>query len=199
MTTAPFPHLDTAGRDVGVQELGELLLAGGLDSLSKRERRVIGAIARHRHATPDVNRAIAENETAGERIADRVARFGGSWTFILLFIGFLVAWIALNTVLIRAMDGGFDLYPFIFLNLMLSMVAALQAPIILMSQNRQAARDRIAAALDYEVNLKAEIEIMALHENLEALGIGHLEHMLHVQHQLLCQISEAVAAAKSSE
>jgi uncharacterized membrane protein len=199
VTTAPLPFHYTTGRDVGVQELGQLLLAGGLDSLSKRERRVIGAIARHRHATPDVNRTVAENETAGERIADRVARFGGSWTFILLFIGFLIAWILLNTVFIRAMDGGFDLYPFIFLNLMLSMVAALQAPIILMSQNRQAARDRIAAALDYEVNLKAEVEITALHENLEALGIGRLEHMLEIQHRLLCGISGAALAAEPGQ
>jgi uncharacterized membrane protein len=177
--------------DVGVQELGKLLLEGGLERLSQRERRVIANIAQHRHATPDINRMIEENETTGERIADRVARFGGSWSFILLFIGFLLGWILVNTVLIT-MTGGFDVYPFIFLNLMLSMVAALQAPIILMSQNRQATRDRIAAALDYQVNLKAELEIMALHEKLDAMRIGHLEQTLHEQHLLLASILDAV-------
>jgi len=143
-------------------------------------------IARHRHVTRSVNQTIAEQETPGERIADRVAQFGGSWTFILLFVGFLAGWIVLNTVLWRRWK--FDSYPFIFLNLMLSMVAALQAPIILMSQNRQAARDRIAAALDYEVNLKAELEIMALHEKLDALRIARLEQMLEEQQDHLRQL-----------
>jgi uncharacterized membrane protein len=165
--------------DNRVQELGQLLLDGGLTSLSKRERRVIATIAQHRHVTLSINRTVEELETPGERLADRVAQFGGSWTFILVFIAFLAGWIVLNTMLLSR--ARFDSYPFIFLNLMLSMVAALQAPIILMSQNRQAARDRIAAALDYEVNLKAELEIMALHEKLDALRIARLEEMLEEQ------------------
>jgi uncharacterized membrane protein len=192
MSAVATPQSGSREPEIDVQELGKLLLEGGLESLSKRERRVIAAIARHRHVTPDVNRTIEENETAGERVADRVARFGGSWTFILLFIGFLVGWILLNTVLVSRMGRGFDLYPFIFLNLMLSIVAALQAPIILMSQNRQASRDRIAAALDYEVNLKAELEIMALHEKLDALRIGRLEEALEEQRRLLGSILDAV-------
>jgi uncharacterized membrane protein len=187
--TTPFGSRDS---NIGVHELGKLLLEGGLESLSERERKVIAAVARHCHVTPDVNRTIQESETSGERIADRVARFGGSWTFILLFVGFLVVWIVLNTILVSRIGSGFDLYPFIFLNLMLSMVAALQAPIILMSQNRQASRDRIAAGLDYEVNLKAELEIMALHEKLDALKIGHLEHALEEQRRLLGQILDAM-------
>jgi uncharacterized membrane protein len=195
MIPAAVPQPGSPEPDLGVQELGKLLLEGGLERLSERERRVIANIARHRHATPDINRTIKENETAGERIADRVARFGGSWSFILLFIGFLVGWILLNTALISRI-GGFDVYPFIFLNLMLSMVAALQAPIILMSQNRQATRDRIAAALDYQVNLKAELEIMALHEKLDAMRIGQLEQTLQEQHRLLASILDAVHATQ---
>ena len=192
MTLAEPPVPTSPNADIDVQELGKLLLGGGLDRLSKRERRVIAAIARHRHVTPNVNQAIKESETTGERVADRVARFGGSWTFIILFVGFLAVCILLNTVLVARIGRGFDVYPFIFLNLMLSMVAALQAPIILMSQNRQAARDRIAAGLDYEVNLKAELEIMALHEKLDALRISHLEQILEDQQGQLAGVAEAV-------
>lgn len=152
--------------DQRVAALGQLLLDGGLGTLSERERRVITTIARRQHVTRNVNRAVDADRTFGDRLADRVAGFGGSWAFILIFIGLLIAWVALNTLAVGRYGAAFDGYPFIFLNLILSMVAALQAPIILMSQNRQAARDRIAASLDYEVNLKAELEIMALHDML---------------------------------
>lgn len=103
----------------------------------------------------------------------------------------LLSWVAFNTWMLRKYGSTFDVYPFILLNLILSMVAALQAPIILMSQNRQARRDRIAAGLDYEVNLKAELEIMALHDKLDALRIDHLEEMLEAQgHQLRRLVKE---------
>jgi len=150
-----------------VAALGQLLLDGGLSTLSERERRVITTIARRQHVTRNVNRAVDAKQTFGDRVADRVAGFGGSWAFILIFIALLIIWVTLNTLAVTRYGRAFDGYPFIFLNLILSMIAALQAPIILMSQNRQAARDRIAASLDYEVNLKAELEIMALHDLLE--------------------------------
>ena len=150
-----------------VAALGRLLLDGGLSALSERERWVITTIARGQHVTRNVNRAVEAGQTMGNRLADRVAGFGGSWSFILIFIAILIAWVSINGVLLARNGAAFDSYPFIFLNLILSMLAALQAPIILMSQNRQAARDRIAAALDYEVNLKAELEIMALHDMME--------------------------------
>jgi uncharacterized membrane protein len=185
---APVPAIDPR-----IEELGKLLLEGGLDRLSRRERRVIATIAEHRYVTRNINRTVDQLETPGERIADRVAQFGGSWTFILLFLAFLAVWIVLNTLLLR--QEQFDSYPFIFLNLMLSMIAALQAPIILMSQNRQAARDRIAAALDYEVNLKAELEIMALQEKLEALKIDRLEDMLAEQRDMLGKLLSAAGQA----
>jgi uncharacterized membrane protein len=117
----------------------------------------------------------------GERIADAVARIGGSWGFIGSFIGFLVLWVIANGWLLRAHP--FDPYPFIFLNLLLSMLAALQAPIIMMSQNRQAAHDREAAEHDYAVNLKAELEIMALHDKLDQMRVSQLERILEAQSQ----------------
>ena len=108
-----------------------------------------------------------EGASWSARLADAIARVGGSWSFILAFIGFLAVWTVANAWMPPA--SRFDPYPFIFLNLILSMIAALQAPIIMMSQNRQAERDRIDAAHDYQVNLKAEIEIMALHEKFDEL------------------------------
>jgi uncharacterized membrane protein len=120
------------------------------------------------------------NQTFGERLADKVATFGGSWTFILLFCALLILWAGAN---VWFLANPFDPYPFIFLNLMLSMVAALQAPIIMMSQNRQTLKDRENAALDYEVNLKAEIEIMALHEKLDALRNDHILGLLAKQEE----------------
>jgi uncharacterized membrane protein len=174
--------------DTQLADLGQRLLDGGLCELSAREQRVISRIADRHHITRSLNRTIDDGETAGDHIADRVARFGGSWTFIILFVTALVAWVGLNTLALFRLGPAFDPYPFIFLNLILSMVAALQAPIILMSQNRQAARDRISASLDYEVNLKAELEIMALHEKLDALRIGRLEILLEKQGQTLEQL-----------
>jgi uncharacterized membrane protein len=123
-----------------------------------------------RRRVPNPNEVMAEQETFGEHVADGVARFGGSWSFIGLFGGVLLAWVIVNTILIRNVGKEpFDPYPFILLNLFLSMLAALQAPVIMMSQNRQDAKDRIRSELDYQVNLKAELEIMQLHEKFDRL------------------------------
>jgi len=164
--------------DPKVAQLAQQLLDSGFDNFSERERRVINHIASRLHVTRDVNRALVEGQTLSDRLADRVAQFGGSWTFIMIFVAIIVAWAALNTTALARYFEAFDPYPYIFLNLILSMVAALQAPIILMSQNRQAMRDRIAAGLDYEINLKAEIEIMALHEKLDRIRVDHLEELI---------------------
>jgi uncharacterized membrane protein len=115
----------------------------------------------------DVNEVFEERLTFGERLADRVAAIGGSWSFIVGFGLFLIAWAILNTIVLAA--RAFDPFPFIFLNLMLSMLAALQAPIIMMSQNRQAAKDRLEARLDYETNLRSEAEIASLHDKIDLL------------------------------
>jgi uncharacterized membrane protein len=110
--------------------------------------------------TRDPNLLFEEGMTFGQRLADRVAAIGGSWTFIMGFSGFLIAYALLNTAILR--QHAFDPFPYIFLNLMLSMLAAVQAPIIMMSQNRQAAKDRFEARLDYEINQKAEAQIGVL-------------------------------------
>ena len=171
--------------DEAVHRLARKLLDGGFTQLSEREQRVITHVAERLPITRNPNALHDEAQTFGETLADKVARFGGSWTFIVAFTGMLVGWIVLNTVILAQIGVGFDPYPYIFLNLILSMVAALQAPVILMSQNRQAARDRIAAGLDYEINLKAEIEIMALHEKLDRFRVEHLEEALREQGEQL--------------
>jgi len=117
-------------------------------------------------AIPDPN-AIDEQLTFGEKLADKIADFGGSWTFILSFLFFLVVWMAINAILFH--EKGFDPYPFILLNLLLSCLAALQAPVIMMSQNRQEDRDRERAQQDYVINLKSEAEIRTLHQKVDRL------------------------------
>jgi CRP/FNR family transcriptional regulator, cyclic AMP receptor protein len=115
------------------------------------------------------NEVLDQRATLGDRVADGVARFGGSWGFIFSFAAILVTWVALNTVLLLGRPAPFDPYPFILLNLFLSMLAAIQAPVIMMSQNRQDTKDRVRSELDYQVNLKAELEIMELHEKFDRL------------------------------
>ena len=175
-----------------VVELAQQLLHGGLEKFSDRERRVLQHIAKRLHVTRNVNCAVEERQTLPDRLADGVARFGGSWTFIVIFTVILVAWVGLNTAILGRFGGAFDPYPYIFLNLILSMVAALQAPIILMSQNRQAVRDRLAANLDYEINLKAELEIMSLHEKLDCIRVDHLEKLSTTQQEQLGRLTKLV-------
>jgi len=184
-----------ANMEQAVTQLARQLLDSGLTCLSDREQRIILHIAKRLHVTQNVNSVLEEKQTFGERLADRVAQFGGSWAFITIFTGMLIAWILVNTVILTHLSGGFDPYPYIFLNLILSMVAALQAPVILMSQNRQAVRDRLAASLDYEINLKAEIEIMSLHDKLDRIRLEHLEQALSEQTQQIVDLNQAVRAA----
>jgi uncharacterized membrane protein len=132
-----------------VKHLAERLLTKGLDAISERDRRVISRIARRLIVSTDVDEEFKAQATFGQRLADRVAAVGGSWTFILAFMALLFAWAVLNTEILAV--RAFDPYPYVFLNLILSMLAAIQAPVIMMSQNRQAAKDRLAAGHDYEV------------------------------------------------
>jgi uncharacterized membrane protein len=136
-----------------------------LDVLVALTRRIRRADTLLKQRVQDPNELIEERITVGERVADAVASFGGSWRFIFLFLGLMLVWVVSNSL------GGlhFDLYPFILLNLVLSMLAALQAPVIMMSQNRQDAKDRIRSEADYRVNVKAEVEIAELHEKLDRL------------------------------
>ncbi len=146
-------------------ELAVDLLGKELDVLSPLERDVIDRIAT-RKVTGHAHEKVQEMGF-GARLADRVAEIGGSWAFISSFGIVLFGWMLINSPMLKSFGVQFDPYPFIFLNLMLSMLAAIQAPIIMMSQNRQGEKDRIAAKHDYQVNLRAELEILLLHEKLE--------------------------------
>lgn len=148
-------------------ELASRWLSRNAEALTEGERRVLQSAIDRKSVSNYLAEGKLRSTTTGERLADAVAHIGGSWGFIVSFIVFLVVWALVNSVLLAR--EAFDPYPYIFLNLVLSMLAAIQAPVIMMSQNRQAERDRTAAAHDYEVNLKAEIEIMALHEKLDEL------------------------------
>ena len=157
------------------------------------EQRVIDRLTQRLHISRNINREYEETLTLGQRLADRIALFGGSWMFILLFLWLLVAWIALNTVVFLPFSKSFDPYPYIFLNLILSMLAALQAPVILMSQNRYAAKVRVAAEHDYEVNLKSELEILALHKKIDTLREQQWVELVAMQQeqiQLLTKLLE---------
>jgi uncharacterized membrane protein len=154
--------------DESIRALAHELLESGISTLTERDRKLIARIATKHHVTRNLNLSMDEQATLGARVADAVARWGGSWTFIGAFFFFLLVWAALNVLLLPS-AGRFDPYPFIFLNLLLSMLAAIQAPVIMMSQNRQAERDRAAATMDYEVNLKAELEIQELTTKVDRL------------------------------
>ena len=151
-----------------VDDLAMELLGKSSDALSAAERRVLERIHK-RETTQDIGVVHEESATFGERLSDHVAAVGGSWGFIIAFTIVLFGWMILNSQILNRMGMAFDPYPFIFLNLLLSTLAAVQAPIIMMSQNRQAAKDRTAAAHDYEVNLRAELEILRLHEKVNHL------------------------------
>ena len=178
--------------DHKVRELAQHLLRKGFDDLTERERRVISRIANRVQIAQNVNRVFDEQLSFGERLSDRISAFGGSWPFIILFGLTLTIWITLNSVFLAR--RAFDPYPYILLNLVLSMLAAIQAPVIMMSQNRQAAKDRVAAAHDYEVNLKAELEIMGLHDKLDELRQQHLTKFLERQEHQLELIEKLVRA-----
>jgi uncharacterized membrane protein len=147
-----------------IELLAISLLGKQGDALDPDERNVLARIAASR---PDLS--LAPPDTGWDRLADRVARIGGSWPFIFTFLGVLIGWMLLNTDVLAHWQMAFDPYPYIFLNLMLSMLAAIQAPIIMMSQNRAAAQDRRAAAENYAVNLRAEAEIKLLQARLDVV------------------------------
>jgi uncharacterized membrane protein len=165
------------------------------EDATELERRVVHAVVTRARVSRPIHREMAVGGTLGDRLADRITTFAGSWTFIGSFFLVLAAWMSVNTFL--AVARPFDPYPFILLNLVLSCLAAIQAPVILMSQDRQADRDRMQATHDYEVNLKAEIEIMQLHEKIELLRTNELERLLSFQEtqaRLLQEIARATAS-----
>ncbi|MEQ8445300.1 MAG: DUF1003 domain-containing protein [Pelagibacterium sp.] len=165
-----------------------------LDALSSVEKTVLKKAISRRTLARNTETIYSEKTGFGDRMSDGIASFGGSWAFILSFLAFLAIWVAANIALAM---GAFDPYPFIFLNLMLSMIAALQAPIIMMSQNRQAEKDRLAAAHDYEINLKAEVEIMALHDKLDQMREHELRALVEKQQEQLDLLTRVVLGKRS--
>ena len=165
-----------------------------IQGLGQLDRRIFSALLAKKPAARDPNQTFEAQATFGERVADKVAQFGGSWTFIGLFFIGMVSWMAMNQEQGRA----FDPYPFILLNLVLSCLAALQAPVIMMSQNRQSAKDRSDAKNDYEVNVRAELQIIGLHAKLDALRdeeIVRLTRLVEQQRQTLESLERQLAEA----
>ncbi len=155
-------------------DLARRLLGKDPGALDEEERNVLEDIALGTPTTRDAADVADERATFGDRLSDRVAAIGGSWSFIIAFTAVLLGWMLLNSDVLQHFGLQFDPYPYIFLNLMLSTLAAVQAPIIMMSQNRQSAKDRVAASLDYETNLRAELDILRLHHKLDHVVITRL-------------------------
>jgi uncharacterized membrane protein len=148
--------------------------------LSTLEEEVVKSLKEQELLSQNINIEFDRQLTFGERLADRIAEFGGSWRFIIFFTIFLFLWILVNTIILL-MARPFDPYPFILLNLILSTLAAIQAPVIMMSQNRQESKDRVQAEHDYRVNLKAELEIRLINEKIDHLIINQWQRLLEIQ------------------
>jgi uncharacterized membrane protein len=159
-----------------LDEVSHLLFGKPSGELGAVERHVLRHAKERKILSQDTNAAFIAEQSFGDRMADSIARVGGSWGFIIAFLIFLVVWAVANTVLLTTQDA-FDPYPFIFLNLLLSMIAAIQAPIIMMSQNRQAMKDRFDASKDYEVNLKSEVELISLHHKIDEVLLREIAEL----------------------
>lgn len=156
----------------------ESTLQKEVGTLSELEKEVLEALHNNETISGDIDQATEDHLTYGQRLADRIASFGGSWTFILSFFFVLFCWICTN---IYFLNQPFDPYPFILLNLILSCLASLQAPVIMMSQNRQEEKDRERSKHDYQVNLKAELEIRMLHEKIDHLILHQQQRLFEIQ------------------
>jgi uncharacterized membrane protein len=155
------------------------MLGAERGELSKLEQDVVQSLADHETLAENIEAEFAGHRTFGERLSDHLASFGGSWTFIIIFFLLLVGWMAFNVVTLAREH--FDPYPFILLNLVLSCLAAIQAPIIMMSQKRQEAKDRLRSENDFRVNLKAELEIRNLHEKIDHILTRQWERLAEIQ------------------
>jgi len=155
------------------------------------EQEVLNSLREHEVLVRNIEQQFEEAKTFGQRLADKVATFGGSWRFILIFGAILCAWVLVNSYVL--LSRPFDPYPYILLNLLLSCLAAIQAPIIMMSQNRQEAKDRLRSQHDYQINLKAEIEIRHLHAKLDLLINHSWQRLLDIQRLQVDLIEELMS------
>jgi uncharacterized membrane protein len=152
-------------------------------------------LQQHEIISSDISKQFEKKLTFGEQLSDRIAAFGGSWRFIILFGSVLLVWIVVNSIVL--MSRAFDPYPFILMNLILSTIAALQAPVIMMSQNRSEARDRLRGENDYKINLKAELEIRHLHEKLDHLLRRQYNRLFEIQ-QIQIELLEELGRKRES-
>ena len=179
-------------------ELAEKFLGVPYETLDERAKNVARLVAERRHVARDATKELDAATTRGQRAADAVAAFGGSWIFITCFIVIMIAWVGLNSVILAKYSKTFDPYPYILLNLFLSMLAAIQAPIILMAQNRQSYKDRMSAEHDYEINLKAELEIMLLHEKVDILRDEQWTELLNIQKEQMEALKNLLVSSRTS-
>jgi uncharacterized membrane protein len=157
----------------------EQLVQQEVGELSSLEKEVVKSITDQELLSDNIDETADNNLSLGQRLADKVAMFGGSWSFIIFFFGFMLIWIVANAVVL--LNKTFDPYPFILLNLILSCLASIQAPIIMMSQNRQEEKDRLRNQHDYQINLKAELEIRLLDEKMDHLIIHQNQRLTEIQ------------------
>jgi uncharacterized membrane protein len=196
-----IPGLDSKGF-ICLDDLGEFrknyvkeVLEEEIGELSALDQEVIESLQQHEILSNDLSKQFERKLTFGERLSDHIAEFGGSWKFLITFGAVLIIWIAINGVLL--VTHAFDPYPFILLNLILSCLAAVQAPIIMMSQNRAEARDRLRAENDYKVNLKAELEIRHLHEKIDHLLRRQYNRLFEIQ-QIQIELLEEIGHKRKS-
>lgn len=186
--------------DQKIHNTAEKLFRSKYEKLTEQQKHVAHHITERTPISTNVFQDLSTRSTFGQKMADKVASFGGSWTFISIFMGVMITWIFLNSfILIKLVEGSFDPYPYILLNLVLSMLAAIQAPIILMSQNRQAYKDRLSAEHDYEVNLKAEFEIIGLHEKMDSLRGKQWSELIAIQQEQLKLLSQLLEDPKKNQ
>jgi len=177
--------------NIHLPEFVKRIFHASIESLPEHEQKIARHFVERTHISRNINKEFDSKLKLGQKVADKVARFGGSWTFIIIFISILISWIVLNSIILVKQGESFDPFPYILLNLFLSMIAAIQAPIIMMSQNRQSQKDRLDATHDYEVNLKAEMEILSLHEKIDEIREKKWEELVKLQQdqiQLLQQL-----------
>ncbi len=178
--------------DQTIRDKAEKLFRSKYEQLTELEKHVAHHITERTPISTNVIKDLSEQLTLGQKMADKVASFGGSWIFISIFMSVMVIWIIINSFILIKIKGSFDPYPYILLNLVLSMLAAIQAPIIMMSQNRQTYKDRLSAEHDYEVNLKAELEIIGLHEKVDLLREHQWSELIGIQQEQLRLLSQLV-------
>ncbi|PKN52518.1 MAG: cyclic nucleotide-binding protein [Deltaproteobacteria bacterium HGW-Deltaproteobacteria-13] len=184
--------------DKKVRDTAEKLFSSKYEELTKQEKHVAHHITERTPISTNIIQDLSGQLTFGQKMADKVASFGGSWLFISIFMVVLVIWIVLNSFILIRLNSSFDPYPYILLNLVLSMLAAIQAPIILMSQNRQADKDRLTAEHDYEVNLKSELEIIGLHDKIDSLRERQWKELISIQEEQLKLLRQLIEDMKKA-